>query len=249
MLKNDPNIGIGAVDCDIDRNICSKYGVNGFPALKAVVAGKGKSYNGPRETDAIKEFITHIAANRGTKGGSAKCAPGLFKSKMKDSVVSLCEEHFPDDKAKNDWLVIFYNEKDKNAAGLRQVANAVSSAMGNDPPDINKRNKQQKKKRDRLTELNAKYDLGITLPAKGPFGMDALVKVGSVCCDCNEDGVAFCGSSLRIGEEDIKPPQAFWVSKGSRTLLKDVQVTEDSLVVTILQKLGYASAKEGKTDL
>ena len=33
--------------------------------------------------------------------------------------------------------------------------------------------------------------------------MDALAKVGAVCCDCNEDASAFCASSLRIGEDSL----------------------------------------------
>lgn len=247
-LKNDKDIGIGAVDCDIDRAVCSKYGVNGFPALKAIVGGKGKSYNGAREADPIKDWIKKISANRGTKGGSSKCAPGVFKSKVKDAVVPLCEEHYPDDKAKNEWIVVFYNEKSGDAAALKKAVNDVAADMGNDPPDMSKSLKKQKKRRDRITNLGEKYHLNPKLPAKGPFGMDALVKVGAVCCDCNEDGAAFCASSLKQGEEDFKPPMAFWVAKGERTMLKGVEPTGPALVGVVLQKLGFMGAAD-KTEL
>ena len=241
LLKNDKNIGIGAVDCDIDRATCSKYGVSGFPALKAIIAGKGKSYNGARETDPMKAWITGIAANRGTKGGSAKCAVGLFKSRVKDAVVPLCEEHFPDDKAKNDWLVVFYNSKDSTH---KEMVDRVAVDLGNDPPDMSKALKKPKKKRDRLESLAEKYDFTVNLPKKGPFGMDALAKVGAVCCDCNEDAGAFCASSLRVGEDDFPAPQVFWVSKGQRELLQDLSLSASSLVQLAVQKLGFVGRSE-----
>eukprot|EP00928_Gymnodinium_smaydae_P018397 TRINITY_DN17005_c0_g1_i3.p2 TRINITY_DN17005_c0_g1~~TRINITY_DN17005_c0_g1_i3.p2 ORF type:complete len:250 (+),score=83.83 TRINITY_DN17005_c0_g1_i3:314-1063(+) len=249
MLKNDKNVGIGAVDCDIDRGICAKYGVNGFPALKAIVGGKGKSYNGPREAEPIKEWILKVAANRGTKGGSAKCAIGSFKSKIKDAVVPLCEEHFPDEKAKHDWLVVFYNSKSSDAATLKESVNRLALDMGNDPPDMNKALKKPKKRRDRLTEVASKYDLKVKLPAKGPFGMDALIKVGGVCCDCGEEAEAFCASSLKLGEEDFKPPQVFWASKGSRNMLKGAEMTAAGLAASALEKLGFSEGGSAKTEL
>lgn len=250
-LKNHKEIGIGAVDCDIDRAVCSKYGVNGFPSLKAIVGGKGKSYNGAREKDAIKEFIERVAKNRGTKGGSAKCPQGVYKSKVKDAVVPLCEEHFPDEKAKNEWLVVFYNSKDSDSAKLKTALNSLAADLGNDPPDMSKALKKQKKRRDRLNDVSGKYDVQVSLPKKGPFGMDALAKVGGVCCDCGEDAEAFCASSLKIGETDLKAPQAFWVAKGMRTIIQDAEMTAENLAKHTLQKLGFASssAGEAKSDL
>lgn len=239
LLKNDKTIGIGAVDCDIDRATCSKYGVSGFPALKAIIAGKGKSYNGPRETEPMKNWISGIASNRGTKGGSAKCAVGSFRSRVKDAVVPLCEEHFPDDKAKNDWLIIFYNSKESSE--LKDIVDRVAVDLGNDPPEMSKALKKPKKKRERLEHLAEKYGFTASLPSKGPFGLDALAKVGAVCCDCNEDSLAFCASSLRLGEEDIPAPQAFWVSKGHRDLLRDAKLAASDLVQLAVKKLGFAS--------
>lgn len=213
--------------------------------MKAIVGGKGKSYNGARETEPIKEWITKLAANRGSKGGSAKCPPGLFKSKIKDAVVPLCEEHYPDEKAKNEWLVVFYNEKD--GSDIKVAANKIAAEFGNDPPDMSKSLKKPKKKRDRLMELGKTYDVKLKLPAKGPFGMDAIVKVGAVCCDCTEDTIAFCASSLRIGETDVQAPQAFWVANGKRTMLEGAEVTAAGLVDKVLGRLGLlASGGKGE---
>lgn len=250
MLKNDKNIGIGAIDCDIDRGTCGKYGVSGFPTIKAIVAGKGKSYNGARETEPMKAWIEHLSKNRGSKGGSAKCPLGVFKSKIKDAVVPLCEEHFPDDKAKNDWIVLFYNQKDADTTQLKDAANSLAIDLGNDPPDMNKALKKPKKKRERIELLSEKHGFKVNLPKKGPFGMDAVAKVGSVCCDCSEDTIAFCASSLRQGEEDLKAPQAFWVSKGVRSLVKGAELTAPKLAEITLAKLGFgAEGAEAKSEL
>ncbi|CAE8674506.1 unnamed protein product [Polarella glacialis] len=248
MLKNDKNIGIGAVDCELEKGICQKYGVSGYPTIKAIVAGKGKSYNGAREADALKGYITHLSANRGSKGGSAKCALGVFKSKIKDAVVPLCEDHYPDEKSKNDWLVFFYNSKDSSSSETKALANSLAVDVGNDPPDMNKALKKQVKRRDRLEELAKKYELKLKLPSKGPFGMDALIKVGAVCCDCDEGGEAFCASSLKRGEEDFKPPAVFWLSKGKRNLLKDMEPTAPNLVAHMAEELGF-KAKTSNEEL
>lgn len=213
--------------------------------MKAIVAGKGKSYNGAREAEPMKQWITQLAANRGSKGGSAKCPLGIFKSKVKDAVVPLCEDHFPDDKAKNEWLVFFYNQKEN--ADMKELANRMAVDFGNDPPDMSKALKKPKKKRERLEALSEKQEVQIKLPAKGPFGMDAIAKVGAVCCDCGEEAAAFCATSLRQGEEDLKPPQALWVAKGERGLLKDAEFTAPKLTERVVEKLGFLAG--GKAEL
>lgn len=239
QFKDHKEIGIGAVDCDAERNTCSKFGVSGFPTIKAIVMGKGKSYNGAREADPMARWIEQVAKSKGSKGGSAKCRPGMFKNKIKHAVVPLCESHFPDEKAKNDWLIFFYDHS--ATAEMRDALNSLAMELGNDPPDMNKALKKQKKRRERIEELASTHGLKVKLPAKGPFGMDELAKVGAVCCDCDEEHTAFCASSLKQGEEDFKPPQVFWVSKGKREMLKDTKINTKDLVITSLEKLGFAS--------
>lgn len=220
-------------------------GVNGYPTIKAIVGGKGKSYNGARETANMKAFITQIAKNRGTKGGSAKCRPGMFKNKVKHAVVPLCESHFPDAKAKNHWLVFLYDHSAK--AEMRDAVNSVAIDLGNDPPDMNKALKKQKKLRDRIEGLAQQHDLKTKLPSKGPFGMEEVAKVGSVCCDCDKEHEAFCSTALKQGEEDVKPPQLVWVAKGTGTMsmLKDVELTPQALIAVVLGKLGFVTQSTG----
>lgn len=211
--------------------------------------GKGKSYNGGRETAPMAQWIQQVAQSKGTKGGSSKCRAGMFKSKMKHAVVPLCEAHFPDAKAKNDWLIFFYDHS--GTEETRDTLNSIAEEFGNDPPDMNKMNKakRQKKKRERIEGLVAKHDLKAKLPGKGPFGMDELAKVGAVCCDCDEEHTAFCASALKQGEEDFKAPQYFWVPKGKpMQMLKDFEHTSKGITSVVLGKLGFVESS-GKTEL
>lgn len=210
--------------------------MNGYPSLKAYVNGKGKSYNGARETGPMASWIENIAKNRGTKGGSAKCRPGMFKSKMKHAVVPLCESHFPDSKAKKEWIVFFYDHK--ATAENRDAVNGAALELGNDPPDMNKALKKQKKQRERIQELADKHGLMLSLPPKGPFGMDELTKVGAVCCDCDKEHTDFCSNALREGEEVLPTPQVYYVTKGERKLLKGKELTTKALTSAVLEQRG-----------
>jgi len=223
--------------------------VNGYPSMKAYVMGKSRSYNGGRDVDSMHRWIEKIAANRGTKGGSSKCRAGMFKSKMKHAVVPLCESHFPDAKAKNDWIVFYYDHT--ATAEMRDALNSVALDLGNYPPDINKNNKKQMKIRERIEGLAKKHELAATLPAKGPFGMDEIAKIGSVCCDCDEEHTAFCAGSMQQGEDVLKLPQVFWVSKGVRTVLNIADLSSKALASVALQQRGFVAkaSTEGKAEL
>ena len=57
---------LGAVDCTgDDKEICSKYGVRGFPSIKVFVKDKDKEptdYTGARDADGIESFVTGEAS-------------------------------------------------------------------------------------------------------------------------------------------------------------------------------------------
>merc|ERR1712146_575136 len=144
-LKDDARIGIGAVDCTIEasQGLCGQYGVQGYPTIKAIVNGKPKNYQGPREKEPMKQYILGLADKKGSKGGSAKCPKGLFKSGMKDSVVPLCDKHFPEaEKSKNDWAVVFYSKSGLESSGDKDAINKIALSFGNEPADKNKKNKK-----------------------------------------------------------------------------------------------------------
>jgi len=54
-----PSVLIGDVDCTEHQDLCSKYGVSGYPTIKYFTdetAEDGDSYNGGRDLDSLKKF-------------------------------------------------------------------------------------------------------------------------------------------------------------------------------------------------
>lgn len=52
---------IGDADCTVHKDICSQYGVQGYPTIKYFTAEtdeKGDSYSGGRDLDSLKKFVT-----------------------------------------------------------------------------------------------------------------------------------------------------------------------------------------------
>jgi protein disulfide-isomerase-like protein len=120
-------IKFGAVDCTKEQYLCQKYGVQGYPTLKAFVNGKAKEYRGARETDDMLDFVMSLKNSKGSKGGSSKCTSALLE-KGKSDVVPLCSSHFPDSKkGKNDWVAIFHSETANEKENLYKLASKISS--------------------------------------------------------------------------------------------------------------------------
>jgi protein disulfide-isomerase A6 len=61
MVK-DEGIKIAKIDCDSNKNIGSRFGVNGFPSIKLMPYGKKdmstvKDYSGARDAEAMELFV------------------------------------------------------------------------------------------------------------------------------------------------------------------------------------------------
>merc|ERR1712061_598523 len=58
-------IGVGAVDCDVHKQLCGQYGVQGFPTIKVFGANKNKpeDYQGGRTADAIVQAAQNLLKN------------------------------------------------------------------------------------------------------------------------------------------------------------------------------------------
>jgi len=52
------NAVIGDVDCTVHTEVCSKYGVQGYPTIKHGDLADLQDYNGGRDFDALKEFAS-----------------------------------------------------------------------------------------------------------------------------------------------------------------------------------------------
>jgi len=58
-FKTSKTVIIGDVDCTVEKDLCSKYGVRGYPTIKYFTGSTdplGDSYDGGRDYDALKKF-------------------------------------------------------------------------------------------------------------------------------------------------------------------------------------------------
>merc|ERR1711916_170121 len=53
----ETDINVGKVDCTVEKSVCSKFGVRGYPTLKMVKDGKVYDYSGQRTISAFKSFV------------------------------------------------------------------------------------------------------------------------------------------------------------------------------------------------
>lgn len=61
LKRNDPPVPLAKVDCTSDaggKDICSEYGVSGYPTLKIFKGGEfSQEYQGPRDADGIVKYM------------------------------------------------------------------------------------------------------------------------------------------------------------------------------------------------
>ena len=60
MLFRSQAVTIGDVDCTVETELCSDYGVSGYPTIKYFTAEtdeKGDAYNGGRDFDGLKKHV------------------------------------------------------------------------------------------------------------------------------------------------------------------------------------------------
>lgn len=102
LLANDPPVPLAKVDCtsDMGKDLCSEYGVSGYPTLKIFKDGAFASeYQGPREADGIVKYMKNqvgpasslvssfSALNDKLKNAKDVIVVGVFKSEA-DSLAS-----------------------------------------------------------------------------------------------------------------------------------------------------------------
>lgn len=95
LLANDPPVPLAKVDCtsDMGKDLCSEYGVSGYPTLKIFKDGAFASeYQGPREADGIvkymknqvgpasSSFTSFAALNEKLKNAKEVVVVGIFDS-------------------------------------------------------------------------------------------------------------------------------------------------------------------------
>ena len=59
-FKDSSSVVVGDVDCTVETDLCSDYGVSGYPTIKYFTAEtdeKGDAYNGGRDFDSLKAHV------------------------------------------------------------------------------------------------------------------------------------------------------------------------------------------------
>ncbi|KAG9459585.1 hypothetical protein H6P81_004093 [Aristolochia fimbriata] len=123
-FKKSKSVLIGKVDCDDQKNLCSKNGVTGYPTIKWFPAKslEPKKYEGARTAEALVEFVN-------TEGGT-----NVKLATIPSSVVVLTAESFDQvvlDESK-DVLVEFYAPWCGHCKNLAPTYEKVASVFKND---------------------------------------------------------------------------------------------------------------------
>jgi len=107
-----PDISVASVDCTVQKNICAKFGIRGYPTIKFVKGDKVYDYSSARTLDAFTAF-----AKDGYNSASGKDLPDLPKEdKIEEpvpvvpisQVVILEDSNFDSNIQSGTWFVKFY---------------------------------------------------------------------------------------------------------------------------------------------
>jgi len=82
------SVVVGDVDCTVHRDICSEYGVQGYPTVKYFEDGETKDYNGARSFEALKKHAESLAVKclvDNTEGCNEKEVKFIGLAKSKDA--------------------------------------------------------------------------------------------------------------------------------------------------------------------
>lgn len=107
-------IGVGAIDCDEQKQLCGQFGVQGFPTIKVFGSNKNKpdDYQGERTASGIVQTAQKTAQKvvQDRLGGKSSSSSGGGSNSGNDVVVELTESNFKKLVLQSDdmWLVEFF---------------------------------------------------------------------------------------------------------------------------------------------
>jgi thioredoxin-like negative regulator of GroEL len=148
-FENSKTVLIGNVDCTVEQDVCSKYGVRGYPTIKyftGATAADGDSYDGGRTFDDLKKFADENLGPSCDAAHKDLCTPEKLEeleeamkmtqeerdSKIKEAndAIEAADKYFKDEvsklQAKYEELTKEKEEKTKEAQGPLKILRAAS---------------------------------------------------------------------------------------------------------------------------
>jgi len=119
--KSKSSFNVAKVDCTVEKDVCSKFGVRGYPTVKVFNQGTPTDFKGARTLDAFTTFVEDIKNGKVAeapatpppekkaeeKPAEKKATPPAAEEGPTD-VVILDDGNFADKIAEGTWLVKFY---------------------------------------------------------------------------------------------------------------------------------------------
>ncbi|KAH0462383.1 hypothetical protein IEQ34_009958 [Dendrobium chrysotoxum] len=240
-FKKAKSVLIAKVDCDDQKSLCSKYGVQGYPTLQWFPKGslEPKKYEGPRTAEALVEFVN----NEG--GTNVKIAT------VPSSVVILTPENFEQvvHDSNKDVLVEFYAPWCGHCKMLAPIYETLANVYKLDE-DVVIANLDADKYKDlaekfgvtgyptlkffpKTNKAGEDYDGGRDLDAFAGIvaNIDSLVKElisaanderKAVLSKIEEEVEILEGSSVRYGKVYLKAAKSY-IDKGSEYAKKEIE--------------------------
>lgn len=140
--KDSKTVVIGDVDCTVEKDLCSKYGVRGYPTIKyftGATAADGDKYEGGRDFDSLKKFVeTDLGPSCGPDNRDLCDEEQLAAL---DAVLALSpEERAAQIKEKTDAIAnaeqTFKDEVDKLQARYKQLMEEKDAAIAAVGPSL-----------------------------------------------------------------------------------------------------------------
>lgn len=143
ILAENVEENVGKVDCTEHKSVCTRFGVRGYPTLKAISSGSHYEYKGRRNLEDMKIFITG-----GFSSGTPNTIVSAIENQARDKknmdmeknskVVELTSSNFESkvvqDKT-NAWLLKFYAPWCGHCKRLAPVWHELSHSLERKAPD------------------------------------------------------------------------------------------------------------------
>jgi len=99
-FASSSSVVVADVDCTVEQDLCSEYGVSGYPTIKYFTAesdAKGTDYSGGRTFDDLKQFVSDTLEVKCLLADPSGCSDkekdfmGKWKEKPKADVTAQLE--------------------------------------------------------------------------------------------------------------------------------------------------------------